>query len=170
MHETVSLVAVAMWAGALALVSTAARRRDETLRRGLRLSLGYFVLMAPRMFFALFLAGFAADLLPRQMISNWLGAESGIMGIMIASAVGIVIPAGGVVAYPLALAMYKIGIGIPQLVAFLTTWAVFALHRILAWELPFLGSNFVALRLTSAFMLPPLAGLLAALLVSLFPA
>ena len=170
MSGTVSLVAVLMWAGALALVGTAARRRDDSLRRGLRVGFGYFVLMAPRMFFALFLAGFAADLLPRETISGWLGAESGFTGILIASAAGILVPAGGVVAYPLALAMYKIGVGIPQLVAFLTTWEVFALHRVIAWELPFLGGRFVALRLSSSFFLPPLAGLLAAFLVSLFPA
>ena len=133
-------------------------------------SRGYFVLMAPRMFFALFLAGFAAELLPRETVSGWLGSESGFLGIMIASAAGIVVPAGGVVAYPLALAMYKIGVGIPQLVAFLTTWEVFALHRVIAWELPFLGGKFVALRLSSSFFLPPLAGFLAALLVTLFPA
>ncbi len=169
MDATVSLVAVVMWAGALALVGAAARRRDESLKRGLRTGYGYFVLMAPRMFFALFLAGFAAELLPRETVSGWLGTESGFRGILIASAAGIVVPAGGVVAYPLALAMYKIGVGIPQLVAFLTTWEVFALHRVLAWELPFLGGKFVALRLTSSFFLPPLAGVLAALLVDLFP-
>ena len=169
MGGPVSLVAFVMWAGALALMGTAARRRDESLKHGLRTGLGYFILMAPRMFFALFLAGFAAELLPRETVSGWLGAESGFLGILIASVAGIVVPAGGVVAYPLALAMYKIGVGIPQLVAFLTTWEVFALHRIVAWELPFLGGRFVALRIASSFYLPPLAGLLAALLVSLFP-
>ena len=38
MGATVSLVAVVMWAGALALVGTAARRRDQSLRRGLTLT------------------------------------------------------------------------------------------------------------------------------------
>ena len=168
MADTVSLVAVLMWLGALALVAAAARRRDESTRRGLRMAGGYFLIMAPRMFFALFLAGFAAELLPREVISGWLGAESGFIGILIASVAGIVVPAGGVVAFPLALAMYKIGVGIPQLTAFLTTWEIFALHRVIAWELPFLGGRFVALRLSSSFMLPPLAGVLAAMLVSMF--
>lgn len=167
MEGTVSIVAFIMWAGALALIGLAARRRDESLKRGLRIGGGYFVVMAPRMFLALFMAGFAAELLPGELISAWLGTESGFKGILIASIAGIAVPAGGVVAFPLALAMYKIGVGIPQLTAFLTTWEIFAIHRIIAWELPFLGPQFVALRVTSSFMLPPLAGVLAALLMTL---
>lgn len=166
MDETVSIVAFVMWAGALALIGVAARRRDGSLNRGLRIGGGYFLIMAPRMFFALFMAGFAAALLPGDLISSWLGTESGFRGIMIASIAGIAVPAGGVVAFPLALAMYKIGVGIPQLTAFLTTWEIFAIHRIIAWELPFLGPHFVALRVCSSFMLPPLAGVLAALFVA----
>ena len=167
MHDTVSIVAVLMWLGALAMIGIAARRRDGSVERGLRMGGGYFVIMAPRMFFALFLAVFAAELLPRETISGLLGAESGFTGIMIASAAGILVPAGGIVAFPLALAMYKIGVGIPQLTAFLTTWEIFAIHRMIAWEWPFLGTRFIVLRVSSSFMLPPLAGLLAALLASL---
>ena len=167
MEGTVSLVAIIMWVGALALIGFAARRRDESLQRGMRIGGGYFVVMAPRMFFALFMAGFAAELLPGELISSWLGDESGFKGIMIASVAGMAVPAGGVVAFPLALAMYKIGVGIPQLTAFLTTWEIFAIHRIIAWELPFLGPHFVALRVSSSFMLPPLAGVLAAMLMGL---
>lgn len=167
MQDTVSIVAILMWIGALALIGVAARRRDDTVTRGLRMGGGYFIVMAPRMFFALFLAVFAAELLPRDTISGWLGAESGFTGILIASAAGILVPAGGIVAFPLALAMYKIGVGIPQLTAFLTTWEIFAIHRMIAWEWPFLGGRFIALRVSSSFMLPPLAGLLAAGLVTL---
>jgi uncharacterized membrane protein YraQ (UPF0718 family) len=165
--ETVSIVAFIMWAGALTLIGFAARRRDDSLKRGLRIGGGYFVIMAPRMFLALFMAGFAAELLPGELISGWLGNESGFRGIMIASVAGVAVPAGGVVAFPLALAMYKIGVGIPQLTAFLTTWEIFAIHRMIAWELPFLGSSFVLLRVSSSFMLPPLAGVLAAQLMTL---
>ena len=168
MDDTVSFVAILMWAGALALIGLAVRRKDDSVKHGLRIGGGYFVIMAPRMFFALFMAGFAAALLPGDLISGWLGAESGFKGILIASFAGLVVPAGGVVAFPLALAMYKIGVGIPQLAAFLTTWEIFAIHRIIAWELPFLGPRFVALRVGSSFMLPPLAGVLAALLIDVF--
>ena len=167
MSGSVSIVAFIMWSCALALIGIAARRRDSSLKRGTRIGGGYFVIMAPRMFFALFMAGFAAELLPGELVSSWLGSSSGFRGIMIASVAGMAVPAGGVVAFPLALAMFKIGVGIPQLTAFLTTWEIFAIHRIIAWELPFLGTQFVVLRVASSFMLPPLAGVFAALLMNI---
>lgn len=162
-------VAVAMWVGALALLLTAWRRHDGSTRRGLSQTLDYLIMMAPRMVVAMFLATFAAQLIPGDMVSRWLGAESGFTGILIASVSGIFVPAGGVIAFPLALAMLKIGVGVPQLVAFLTSWEVFAVHRVLAFELPMLGPNFVAIRIASSFMLPPVAGLAAAGLMELFP-
>ena len=64
MDDTVSFVAILMWAGALALIGFAVRRKDDSVKHGLRIGGGYFVIMAPRMFFALFMAGFAAALLP----------------------------------------------------------------------------------------------------------
>jgi uncharacterized membrane protein YraQ (UPF0718 family) len=165
----VHAVAVAMWLGALALVLTALRRRDGSAKRGFSQSLDYLILMTPRMVVAMFLATFAAELIPGEMVSAWLGAESGFTGILLASVAGIFVPAGGVIAFPLALAMLKVGVGVPQLVAFLTSWEVFAIHRVLAFELPMLGTRFVALRITSSFMLPPVAGLTAAALMEIFP-
>jgi uncharacterized membrane protein YraQ (UPF0718 family) len=103
------------------------------------------------------------------MVSRWLGAESGFTGIVIASVCGIFVPAGGVIAFPLALAMLKVGVGVPQLIAFLTSWEVFAVHRVLAFELPMMGANFVAIRITASFLMPPLAGLAAAGLMTVLP-
>jgi len=158
-------VAILMWVLALFLLALAARRRDDTLRNGIGVAGGYLMMMLPRVMLALFIAGFVAELLPGDLISTWLGHESGIRGILIASVAGIAVPAGGVVAFPLALAMLKIGVGLPQLVAFLTSWEIFAVHRILAFELPFMGGRFVVLRVSSSFMLPPVAGLSTAALM-----
>lgn len=162
-------VAIAMWVGALALMATAWRRRDGSTGRGLAQTGDYLILMLPRMVVALMLASFAAELIPGDMVSRWLGAESGFTGILIASVCGIFVPAGGVIAFPLALAMLKVGVGVPQLIAFLTSWEVFAVHRVLAFELPMMGAHFVALRIAASFMLPPLAGLAAAALMTVLP-
>ena len=163
-----SLVALIMWLSALVLILVSFKRSDGSTEKGLRMGVGYLAVMAPRVFCAVFMASFVAELLPGDLISSWLGSESGITGILIASVIGIMVPAGGVVAFPLALAMIKVGVGLPQLTAFLTSWEVFAIHRILAWEIPFLGAHFVGLRISSSFMLPPLAGIFAAGLITLF--
>ena len=162
-------VAIAMWLGALALILTAVRKHDGTTRRGFAQAVEYLIMMAPRMAVATLLASFAAELIPGEMVSGWLGANSGVTGILIASVSGIFVPAGGVIAFPLALAMLKVGVGLPQLVAFLTSWEVFAVHRVLAFELPMMGANFVALRISASFMLPPVAGFAAAALLKVLP-
>lgn len=163
------LVDLSFWIGAAVLIMIARRRRDDSVRQGLRISVDYLLIMMPRMVLALAMAGFAAELIPSQLVSHWLGGASGFQGIMIASVVGAAVPAGGIVAFPVALAIYKVGVGVPQLIAFLTSWAVFAVHRVLAFEIPFLGVHFVTLRLTASFLLPPLSGLIAEVLIHVMP-
>jgi hypothetical protein len=60
--------------------------------------------------------------------------------------------------------------GLPQLVAFLTAWSVFAFHRVLIYEATLMGWRFVALRLTASLVLPLLAGVLTAGLERIFDA
>jgi hypothetical protein len=59
------------------------------------------------------------------------------------------------------------GAGLPQIVALITGWSVFALNRVLAYEAPIMGWRFVALRLTASLALPLAAGLMAEGLVRL---
>ncbi len=48
------------------------------------------------------------------------------------------------------------------MVAFIASWSILAIHRVLAYEIPLLGGRFTFVRIASSFMLPPLAGVLAA--------
>jgi len=59
-------------------------------------------------------------------------------------------------------------IGSIALISFLTAWPVFAFHRVLAYELPMMGIQFVRIRLLACLTLPPLAGLLAAAITGVF--
>jgi len=53
------------------------------------------------------------------------------------------------------------GAGIPQLIALIAAWNIFALHRTLPMELPLMGRYFVVLRLLSSLFIPVTAGFLA---------
>ena len=46
-------------------------------------------------------------------------------------------------------------------VAFLTAWSIFAVHRVVLFELSLVGWRFTALRLASSGLAPIVAGLLA---------
>lgn len=110
---------------------------------------------------AILAATFIAHLIPTEHVSSWIGPDSGFKGILIASAVGAFIPGGPMLTFPLALVIWQLGAGQPQMVTLLAAWSIFAFHRVISYELPLLGPRFLVVRLASSFMLPALAGLIA---------
>lgn len=125
-------------------------------------SAGRTVLMIAPMFAAgLLLAGLVHVLVPREGVARWLGAASGVRGLLIAMGVGAFTPGGPFTSFPLVVALAEAGADVGVLVAYLTSWATLGFNRILIWELPLLGADFVALRVVASLPLPLLAGLIA---------
>jgi uncharacterized membrane protein YraQ (UPF0718 family) len=120
-----------------------------------------FLEIMPRIALALMAAGFIGVLVPSEPVARHIGPDSGLLGILIASVVGGFVPGGPILSFPLVVVLYKAGAGIPQLIAFLTAWSVFAFHRVAIYEVNLMGWRFSAVRLISSVVLPPLAGLLA---------
>lgn len=159
--------AAALWAIVLALALVAARRPGKLNRQAAALATDQFVRIMPRIAFALLLAGFLGKLIPGEFVGSVIGPESGAAGILIASLAGGFTPGGPMIAFPTVVVLNEAGAGVPQLVAFLTAWSVFAFHRVLVYEVTLMGWRFSLTRLVSSLALPPLAGFAAALLVSL---
>ncbi len=122
-----------------------------------------FAMLVPRMLCALVAAGFIAQLLPKEAIASLLGDDAGLLAIPIAVLAGLLVPAGPVIAFAIAAVFAKSGASTTALVTFVTSWSVFAAHRILIYELPLLGPSFLRLRIASAAAAPFVAGLLASL-------
>ncbi|MDF0600189.1 hypothetical protein P1J78_05555 [Psychromarinibacter sp. C21-152] len=120
-----------------------------------------------RLPFALLAASFLVQIVPVAVLSDLIGAESGVLGILLASGIGGLLPGGPMTSFPIAIVFMQGGAGLPQLVALIAGWSVFALHRLLAYEAPIMGWRFVALRMASCAALPLLAGLFAEVLVVL---
>lgn len=110
---------------------------------------------------ALLAGSFLAQLVPAQYVVALLGNTSGATGVLVASALGGLLPGGPMIAFPLLLVLHKAGMGVPQMIALLTAWLVLAFHRILVYELPMLGRTFVYRRLLASLPLPVAAGLAA---------
>lgn len=146
------------------LVAAALARRDGTFRRGIRRALEQFLILAPRMFCALIAAGFVAKLIPGAFIARFLGDEAGLTAVVIAAATGIIIPAGPAIAFSIGAVFANAGASVPALIAFITSWSIFAAHRIFIYEIPLLGMSFLRLRLASVAATPVLAGVIAILL------
>ena len=134
---------------------------EEQLRRGLADG-GFLLYRYALLIIVSFLAaGLASAVLPEAWVQKSLGAESGLRGIALATAVGVVTPAGPFVSIPIAAVMLRAGAGAGPVVAFIAGWSLLALHRFIAWEVPMLGWRFAALRYTSCLVLPLIAGLIA---------
>lgn len=117
---------------------------------------------------ALLAAAFISLILPTDFVVPYIGADSGWQGILIATIFGAFIPGGPILTFPMALVLWRAGAGEAQMVALLASWSIFAMHRVISYEIPLLGGRFVLTRLASAWVLPLVAGFIALAVISLF--
>ncbi len=133
--------------------------------QGLRSSLKMILEILPLLIFAFVVAGMVQVLLPQEILSKWIGEESGLKGNFIGTLAGRMTPGRPYVSLPVVAGLLKAGAGIGTLVAFLTAWSLWAVAR-LPLETGILGWKFTYMRLACTFFFPPLAGLMAQLLFS----
>jgi len=115
-------------------------------------------------------AGLVQSLIPLDWVQSALGRDVGLRGLAIATAAGIITPAGPFVSMPIAAVLIRAGAAPSAVVAFLTAWSLLAVHRLVAWEVPILGWRIAALRYGVSLLLPILAGLGTRLVVRGFEA
>lgn len=123
--------------------------------------LGLFGDMLPKVLAGSLIAAFLTILLPREVISRWVGAESGFKGILVATLAGIILPGGPFTIFPIAAAFIAVGADVAAAITLITSWTLLGLNRAVVWELPFFGLDFVGWRMLMALPLPILTGLLA---------
>jgi uncharacterized membrane protein YraQ (UPF0718 family) len=116
----------------------------------------WFVL--PRLVPALLLAGMLQVLVPQEVVARHLGRDAGFRSILIASAAGVLTPGGPMVTVPLLVALANSGAAMAPLVAYMTSWSLFGMQRIIAWEAPLMGWQFVVVRVIPSLAFPVLAG------------
>jgi uncharacterized membrane protein YraQ (UPF0718 family) len=151
-------------ASLLAVLAGLAQRRDPALHARARAAARQQLLMlAPRLPFALLAAELIGRQLPRDQVLAWLGEGAGMLGVAIASLLGIVLPGGPMVAFPLAIALARAGAAQPVLVALITAWALMAVNRTLLFEVPLMGTRFTLKRILASVLLAPMAGVMAML-------
>jgi uncharacterized membrane protein YraQ (UPF0718 family) len=124
-------------------------------------SMLWFVL--PRLIPAMLLAGLLQVLVPQELIGRYFGRQSGLRAIVLATLAGIITPGGPMVSVPFMVALANSGMALPPLVAYITSWSLFGIQRIIAWEAPLMGWDFVAVRVVPSLAFPVLAGWLVAI-------
>lgn len=113
--------------------------------------------VSPVVLLALLLAAYAQTLIPHQWVEARLGQGSGRGGTALACLAGALMPGGPFAAFPVVLVLRQSGAALGTCVAFLTAWSVLGLHRMIIWEIPWLGWRFATLRWLISLPLPWLA-------------
>ncbi|MCL4377898.1 MAG: permease [Actinobacteria bacterium] len=97
--------------------------------------------------------------IPKEMVVKYMGKTSGIKGIFVAIALGM-LPTGPLyVAFPMAIALLKKGAKISNIVIFISAWACIKLPQELV-EIQFLGIEFALLRLALTIIFVIIMGII----------
>jgi len=125
------------------------------------LSGGYTLLgVIPLLIAAFLIAGLTQVLVSRELVTRWLGAESGWKGIVLACFGGALMPGGPYVYYPITATLMKAGAGLGVMIAFVTAKNLWSISR-LPLEFALLGPRLTIIRFLVTFLVPPLIGVLA---------
>jgi uncharacterized membrane protein YraQ (UPF0718 family) len=152
-----------MIALAATLWAYARRRNDGSHQRGVKQGWQTLRRTGPLLLVAFVIVGYVNVLSPQELVKAWLGAESGWRGILVAEGVGMLLPGGPYVVFPLIAVLYRAGAGVGPAVTLVTSWATLALISV-SFELPFMGWRFSAVRWGLGLFLPFLAGIAAQLI------
>jgi hypothetical protein len=155
---------ILLWLVVCTLAVVAGMRGRVLLSDSVREGVMEFILLLPRIGIGVIGSGFVAEALPNEWVAPWLGPESGFLGVVIATLGGALTPGGPVVGFSLGAAALKSGAGAPQVIAYSTAWALYAIHRLLIWEVPMMPARVVWLRAAVSLPLPFMAAALAILL------
>ena len=148
---------ILLWLVVGVLAFLAAMRGRVLLNDGARDGVIEFIKLLPRIGIGVVGSGFVAEVLPNALIGPWLGPESGLLGVALATLGGALTPGGPVVGFSIGAAALKSGAGAPQVIAYSTAWALYAVHRLLIWEVPMMPARMVWLRAAVSLPLPFIA-------------
>jgi uncharacterized protein len=113
------------------------------------------------------LAGLFDVLVPQETLVRWLGEEHGARGIGVAWVVGLLIPGGPYVFFPVVASLFAKGVSAGALITLITAKTLISPVRMLTYEAPLVGWPLTLARLVPALFLPPLAGVVGAWLFQL---
>ena len=119
----------------------------------------------PQFLTVLIIIGMALAVLSPQTISNLLGTQSGVWGVLAASALGSITLIPGFVAFPLAAALLKNGAGYMQIAAFVSTLMMVGIVT-LPLEMKTFGRRASLFRNVAAYVFSLIAALVIGMVLS----
>jgi hypothetical protein len=155
------IIDVILWGSVAALGFMAWLRGRTVLVSSAREGAMDFINIVPRIALGVIGSGYIAAIIPPQVITGWLGPNSGWSGVLAAVIAGAATPGGPVVGFSIGAVALKSGGGAPQVIAYVVAWALFAFQRLILWEIPFMPARFVWFRAAVSVPFPFLAAAIA---------
>jgi len=155
------IIDVTLWGSVLILGLMAWQRGRVVLVSSVREGSMDFINIVPRIALGVIGSGYIAAVIPPEVITGWLGPDSGWFGVLAAVIAGAATPGGPVVGFSIGAVALKVGGGAPQVIAYVVAWALFAFQRMILWEIPFMPARFVWFRAAVSVPFPFLAAALA---------
>jgi hypothetical protein len=155
------IIDIILWGSVAALGFMAWQRGRTVLVSSAREGTMDFINIVPRIALGVIGSGYIAAIIPAQVITGWLGPDSGWSGVLAAVIAGAATPGGPVVGFSIGAVALKSGGGAPQVIAYVVAWALFAFQRLILWEIPFMPARFVWFRAAVSVPFPFLAAAIA---------
>jgi len=155
------LIDVILWGTVATLAAMTWRRGRPVFTAAVRGGTMDFLNIIPRIALGVVGSGYIAAIIPSEVITGWLGPDSGWLGVLTAVVAGAATPGGPVVGFSIGAVALKSGGGAPQVIAYVIAWALFAFQRMILWEIPFMPERFVWFRAAVSLPFPFLAAAIA---------
>ncbi len=161
MNISALMIDITLWGSVAVLGFMAWQRGRVVLVSSMREGSMDFINIMPRIALGVIGSGFIAAVIPPEVITGWLGPDSGWLGVLTAVIAGAATPGGPVVGFSIGAVAMKVGGGSPQVIAYVVAWALFAFQRMILWEIPFMPAKFVWFRAAVSLPFPFLAAAIA---------
>lgn len=116
------------------------------------------------------LAGLIDVLVSPQTLVKWLGDGHGARGILVGWVVGLAVPGGPYLLFPLVASLFSKGAGAGPLITLVAAKTLVGPVRMLTYEAPILGWPLTLARLLPGLFVPPVLGLVGQILYGWFRA
>jgi len=152
-----------LWCIACVLLVVSWRAGTATLKKGLELTWKTTRSNAVLITLAFLIVGFVNVLSPEELITAWIGPNSGWQGIVTSEFLGMLLPGGPYVIFPIIDILAQAGAGLAPVITLITSWSTQSLLTV-SFELPFMGWRFTSVRWGLGLVIPLIAGAAALLL------
>jgi uncharacterized protein len=155
-------------AGTLLLMVLVAIKAPHLLGPALQKSGQLFSGVAPELVLGFLLAGFIEVLVPQRTLLAWFGQDNVLYGILVGWGIGLLMPGGPYLLFPLAANLLRQGVPAGPLIALLTAKILLSPIRMVTYEAPSLGWPMTLARFIPSLLLPPIIALFGQWLFKLF--